>query len=160
MGSNRYTQLTPFLVVKGTKLVKIPKVNRICKEHPKLKQPNNKFCSECGGVIINVDYIEKSHSTPAQVIFEVEEFEDRFATVEYLDGVLIINEKSPYHNRDLYVDTNDNAYIDLATPEIMGLMLKEIEWVKIEYVKEIEFLEKEFGKDNVTVSWGLITYWS
>ena len=47
MGVSINTKIGPYLKVEGKHQIEIPKVKRVCPNHPK-KETNNKFCAECG----------------------------------------------------------------------------------------------------------------
>lgn len=157
MGMDIRMVLTPFIEVKGgKKKVDIPKVKRLCLNHPKSKQHNNKFCTECGSEIVSQDYYETEELDAMDILRKWDEYdEDSLSCAEYLDNVIFPNQYPPDN-----IDIEENISSAINILDKQDLAIKQVEWFKNKYSKEIDFLVKVFGNDNVVVGWGFIHYWS
>ena len=158
MGVRKYAKLTPYLKVVGTVNKTKITVKRQCSDHPKIKQDNAKFCSQCGKEISNIDVPITEKWDAMRILGEHEEFEDSFYSPEYSD--VILPNKSMPQNIDIFDDSNQDQSFDVNLLGGLQMIDKQVEWFKTTHAKQIEVLEKAFSKENVNVCWGLVSFWS
>jgi len=153
MGSSISTLITPFIKVNGVKTITEVKVKRICPKHPTIKYTNEKFCSQCGALIINEDVSKQVKLTPRELFYKNEEFEDTLYTPEYCD-VFLPNDTPP---DSVYIGENGG---DVNLLERPAMMEQQLHWFHHTYSKQIALFQREFGEGNVIVGWGVVSYWS
>jgi hypothetical protein len=153
MGSSISITIGPYIKVTGKKEIKEIKVKRVCPNHPNQKQENAKFCSTCGTEIQNVDYTETKFLTPARAIWK-SELADSLWSPEGMEGTFLPEAKVPKRiNVNQYGDS-----VDLSSSE--DLKIEQVKWMEENYTEEIDFFVENFGRENVFVRWGIVTYWS
>jgi len=154
---NLRIMLSPFIEIKGgNKKIEIPKVKRLCLKHPKSKQENNKFCSECGSEIVSQDYFITEEYSAMDVLNNWDHYVvDRLCSIEYKSNILLPNKYPP---NDINVDEESCDFHNLLDKQ--EIITKQVEWFKKVYEDEIVYLKSQFGEENVVVGWGLIHYWS
>ena len=153
MGMDISITIGPYIEVSGKKEINEIKVKRICPNHPNQKQENAKFCSTCGTEIENVDYTETKNLTPARAIWETE-LDDSLWSPEGMESIFLPNANVP---KRIKIDTYGDA-IDLSSSE--DLKIEQLKWMEENYTEEIDFFVENFGRENVFVRWGIVTYWS
>lgn len=153
MGMDISITVGPYIKVTGKKEIKEIKVKRVCPNHPNQKQENSKFCSTCGTEIENADYTETKILNPARAIRETE-LADSLWSPEGMESIFLPEAKVP--NRIKVNQYGDS--IDLSSSE--DLKIEQIKWMEENYTEEIDFFVENFGRENVFVRWGIVTYWS
>lgn len=155
MGMRLSVTIGPYVEVIG-KLTKTKiKVKRVCPNHPNQKNDNAKFCPACGTEIQNVDYTETKVLTPSRVLWSDERFEDSIYSPEGMEEIFLPNKSVP---KKIKIDSDYGGTVDLSSvDEIKDNQLK---WMQETYSEEINFLIENFGKDKVSVKWGVVSYWS
>jgi hypothetical protein len=121
---------------------------------------SKKFCPQCGSPIDNVTYKTKQKNVQAHYL--IEEIDQDLSLVQYdsffsqrsKDGTdtWIANKK--FCERRCWV--NDSC----ATELTQEMMVKEVLLFCTEFEEALAVFHKKYGKDNVTVKWGLIYYYS
>jgi len=153
MGMDISITVGPYIKVSGKKEIKEIKVKRVCPNHPNQKQENAKFCSTCGTEIENVDYTETKILTPARAIWK-SELADSLWSPEGMESTFLPEAKVP--NRIKVNQYGDS--VDLSSSE--EIKIEQIKWMEENYTEEIDFFVENFGRENVFVRWGIVTYWS
>lgn len=154
MGVSINTVIGPYLKVDGKHKIEIPKVKRVCPNHPK-KETNNKFCAECGTPIESVDYVETKTLNAKQFYYESDVYEDdKLWCPEYCDAIL----PDEYPPNRFECDIDDNQSVDLTNAG--PIIEQQLKWFKEKYAKEIATFVKAFGEDKVKVCWGVVTFYS
>lgn len=147
------TRLTPYLEVVGEKEVLVPKVRRVCPNHPSTESSTDKFCGKCGAEIVNEEYQVPKKITPQDVLHEFEN--DRMWIPEYLDlGLILPNDEMP---RSVFMDDSGGGFHIEDPAELKRVHL---EWFQEKYADIIKRMEEVFEKENVQVRWGVVSYWS
>ncbi len=155
MGMDLTTHLGPYLLVNGKLTKTKTKVRRACPNHPK-RTTDNKFCSTCGTAIESIEYEDVQTTTPRD--FYYDNLDDKLNACGEEKNLFISNEHFP---EEIRIDTNTNeSAIELAEPILGGLADRQIAWFKKEYDNEIDAFVVAFGKDNVKIGWGFVSYWS
>jgi predicted adenine nucleotide alpha hydrolase (AANH) superfamily ATPase len=153
MGMDISITVGPYIKVTGKKEINEIKVKRVCPNHPNQKQENAKFCSTCGTEIQNEDYTETKILNPARAIWETD-LADSLRSPEGMESIFLPEAKVP--NRIKVNQYGDS--IDLSSSE--DLKIEQIKWMEENYTEEIDFFVENFGRENVFVRWGIVTYWS
>ena len=156
MSTRKYSTLTPYIKVTGTIEKTKIMVKRSCPNHPNIKQPDAKFCSQCGSEIVSTDYPVTKQLTPKDFLWNHKDYEDDRLNFPAYSDVLLPNKTNPYRfgNRN----QEDSFDVDLIGKQPM--IDKQMEWFNAEYAKEIQILIEGFGEDKVKICWGLVSYWS
>lgn len=155
MGSSLSVKLTPYINIKKIKSIDIPKVKRICPNHPTFKAKDEKFCPNCGAEIINQEYTISEPLQPYKVFQAADLEEDELWSVSYLEGILEPNQHPP---NSFDVEEESSGEINLLNNQMR--MLTQVEWFKDKYANYIEALNNAYGSENIEVCWGLLHYWS
>ena len=155
MGVERTMYLGPYFEVR------YPKVTRrqdICIRGSRCPDPQatntNDFCSKCGidlekrvhHVLVREDFYELLEGETLRPGSEDEGDDDTL--VEYLFPNLSCI--TPF-GRDIWLEESQ----DLTDVKTKG----EIRWMVDRYTKELAILTEKFGRENVLVKWGYITFW-
>ena len=156
MSVNRYTKITPYLVVTGTFSKINIEIKRFCADHPRIKQEKNKFCSECGKEIVSKEHKVIEDRTPMSLLYDLPDFEDQlYSPFDRDRNILLPNQYAPSQFK---CDNDGEVEVNLLGRETT--IEKQVNWFKTEYSKEIAYLRDKFGEKNVEVRWGVISYWS
>ena len=160
MGVSYHVYIGPYIHVSGGKEETIVKVDRLCVKHPGIKQDKNKFCSECGTEIINVDREERKTYTPSEYFHRNadEDVFDRLWSPERMDNTFIPNREVPDSIR---IDSYGGGFpssLDLS--DANHIMSTQKSWFFQEHKNELNLLTKMFGEENVSVKWGVVSYYS
>jgi RNA polymerase subunit RPABC4/transcription elongation factor Spt4 len=155
MGYDINIKLTPYLDIKKFKHIDIPRVKRVCPNHPTFKAKDEKFCPYCASEIINQEYMEAQVLTPHKVLQKAKLEEDFLCSAEYLDGILYPNHYPP---EDISIKEENSGSFNLYDRK--ELMDKQIAWFKEKYAKHISALNEAYDEENVQVCWGLLHYWA
>jgi len=153
MGMDISITVGPYIKVTGKKEIKEIKVKRVCPNHPNQKQENAKFCSTCGTEIENVDYTETKILNPARAIWETD-LGDSLWSPEGMESTFLPEAKVP--NRIKVNQYGDS--VDLSSSE--EIKTEQLKWMEENYTEEIDFFAENFGRENVFLRWGIVTYWS
>jgi len=125
-------------------------VNNLCNNY---KKPNSDaFCSKCGGTICKFTIPIK-----ASIKFDIaEEFNDRLAE---------INLEYPSPELFHYYISNKNGIgagitigYDTVTPIYEKMIFNKTQEMEKKFANEITRLREVFGKDKVSIKWGVICY--
>jgi hypothetical protein len=165
MGVDRNIHIGPYIKAKK-KLEEVVKEkiktcsNIECKIHKKKTgiHDGSKFCSVCGSKIEIHTFETKKNLTIDDVFSENENFEDSMYSPGSNYGetdTLISNQHSPW-DRHRIVDVDN--HFDLSI-ELMNIQ-QEIDWFKETFASQILYLENRMGKENISVHWGVINYFS
>jgi hypothetical protein len=153
MSTSKSTIIGPYLKIDGVHILNIPKIKRVCPTHQ--KETKDKYCSLCGKEVENVEYTETKKLSGIDFYNQSKmNGEDRLYVADYCN-VVLPNKSYPNMIR---VDSYDNDVIDLT--DCASLIQEQIDWFKKEYVNEIAIFIEAFGETNVSVKWGVATYWS
>ena len=145
----------PYVQVIG-KITKTEiKVKRVCPNHPNQKNDNAKFCPTCGTEIQNVDYTETKVLTPSRVLWSDERFEDSIYSPGGMEEIFLPNKSVP---KKIKIDSDYGGTVDLSSVDV--IKSDQLKWMQETYSEEINFLIENFGKDKVSVKWGVVSYWS
>lgn len=155
MGMDIRIEIGPYIEVIGKATISTVKVKRICPNHPGQKQDNAKFCPTCGTEIQNVDYTETKALDPLAVLWRADGFEDSFWSPEGMEDILLPTDNVP---KQFKCDAEYGGTVDLRLSE--NRMNDQIQWMEETYKTELAFLIQNFGRENVSVKWGVISYWS
>lgn len=155
MGADLSIFIGPYLKNKGHKEITEIKIDRICPNHPALKQLSAKFCSTCGTLIENVEIPEIKSFSAIDLLRTKENYGEEFVSLPYNGNILFPNTYPP---KKIKFDTLDENCIDLT--EIDEIKKLQIEWIKFEFINEINFLKRELGNENISIHWGILSYWS
>lgn len=148
------TKIGPYLKVEGKHKIEIPRVKRVCPNHPK-KETNDKFCAQCGTPIESVDYVETKTLTGQDFYYQSDVYEDNTLWCpEYCD-VILPNE---YPAKRFKCDIDGQQSVDLTNAG--PIIQEQLKWFKEKYAKEIAAFVKAFGEDKVKVCWGVVTFYS
>lgn len=152
MGYSKSTTIGPYLKVKGKIELKTTKVKRICPNHIH-KETNDKFCPQCGTLVESKEYVDTKMISPQQFMYM--NFEEDKLWVPESSNVILPNQYPP---KKFKIDSDNGGDIDISeSTQIIG---EQLDWFKENYSSEIKTFEENFGKDNVNVCWGVVTYWS
>lgn len=156
MGSNKHTKIGPFLLVEGTvNKIEIDVVrvctNPVCLE--KDKETKSKFCGSCGRLIDNVDIERVEKLDVRRLLWSSPEFAEEFYFPAYADDAILSNYEPPFGKGG---NGSTVGWLDLTKVDIDA----EIKWFKETHAAALTFLEEKFGKENVYLKWGAVTYWS
>jgi hypothetical protein len=160
MGVSYNVYIGPYIEVSGKKEKITIKVDRLCVKHPGIKQEKNKFCSECGSEIIGVDREERKTLTPAEYFYKNDngEMSDRIWSPEGMNDVFISNRRVPGSIR---INTYDDGFFTIHDlSDANHIMSTQKSWFFQEHKEEITLLTKMFGEENISVKWGVVSYYS
>jgi hypothetical protein len=158
MGMDISITVGPYIKVTGKKEIKEIKVKRVCPNHPNQKQENAKFCSTCGTEIENVDYTETKILNPARAIWGTE-LADSLWSPEGMESTRMESTFLPEAKVPKRIKVNQYGdSVDLSSSE--DLKIEQVKWMEENYTEEIDFFVENFGRENVFVRWGIVTYWS
>lgn len=161
MGIHKTILLAPYLEIRGNKIVNEPKIKRYCLLHPRKEQFNNKFCSECGSLIITEDIPFEKKYEPVEYIFTKSKIDTDFLyCVESVNNCVYSNRIMPSEIRIAKIESDYNEFIDLTPIDVQSKINQQISWFTEAHVNEILEIKKIFGEENVFVRWGLTHYWS
>ena len=153
MGVSISITIGPYIEVKGKKEKTEVKIKRICPNHPNQKQGDSKFCSTCGTEVQNVEYTETKVLSPARIFYGTE-LVDSLYSPEGMENLFLPCAKVPNKIRmDEY-----GGSVDLSSCE--EIKSEQVKWMEEKYQEEIDFLSDNFGVENVSVRWGIVSYWS
>jgi len=152
MGSHRYLYLGPYVECtyrKETREVVITScTNTKCAEHTQQRSRGEKFCAKCGSPIGPTKKQEPYFAS----IYDVFGDREQLASLGY----------DPTR-RHLWLGSNirgtrnfhpeDECQIDMAKIDQAG----EMSWFKDEFAEDLKLLRGAY--DNVTIKWGLISYY-
>lgn len=156
MGIHISIEIGPYLQVKGKLEKKEIKIKRLCPNHRKQNNENAKFCSSCGTEIQNVEFTETKTLSPARVVWEHETFDNFIWSPPEMEDIFLPNGSVP--NKIKFDPEYGDGVIDLSSvDEIKAAQQK---WMSETYSDQIDFLIQNFGKENVFVKWGIVSYWS
>lgn len=159
MGVSYHVYIGPYIHVSGGKEETIVKVDRLCVKHPGIKQEKNKFCSECGTEIINVDREERKTYTPSEYFHRNadEDVFERIWSPENMNNTFMSGRRVPDSiNIDSYGGDFPSAY-DLSDA---NCIMSQVSWFFQEHKEDICLLRKMFGEENVSIKWGVVSYYS
>jgi len=123
---------------------------------------NSKFCYECGSPIGDVGFIVKANKVDSGDIREAihndmcppgGEYFYKLSRDQGID-IWIGNLYRTKNSRPFSFDREESQLIPIGA----GVMKGEIDEFVAQYAKQIEVIEKAYGKDNVELKWGLIHY--
>lgn len=164
MGIDYTVHIGPYVECKNER-IDIKKTRRACtnekckahKDHVWEMKVN--FCSVCGTKIGQVEFVEKGD----KFFVDAEEIGEMLHDVrlnqkvkEYVQYWLPNHARPNKKSRDFNFDPkHDEDFVDEIQADTIAEDLKEF---KEQYKDAIAKLVKEYGKDNVTVKWGVIFY--
>lgn len=152
MGSSINIVVGPYLDIKKNKKIVEVKIKRVCPLHKNMDQKNNKFCSQCGNEVQNIDVPVDKSLTAMQLLWKKEEFEDTLQTAGESD-IILPNERVPGTPK---FNPEYGDVLDLTNAgEIKD---SQIAWFKEKYKDQIEYLSSEL-ETEIDVKWGVVTYW-
>lgn len=146
----------PYAVANGTKNLERIEVERVCPNKKCVKyekKTNDKFCSQCGTTIINVDVPKVDKFDAQDLMNERREFIDRLTCPGEMSHILMSNKRIP---GGIEIDADSGSEIhEFKDTEIIS---KQIAWFEKEFANEIAYLRENLKK--VEIKWGIINYWS
>lgn len=156
MGSSIQLELAPYIKVRKSKIIEVPKIKKICSKcHPNFNAKDEKFCPNCGSEIVSYEYSVAQELRPYMIFRNANLDEESLVSIQWLENVLLSREYPP----DAYlVEERQSGETNLLGQQ--DVMIKQIAWFKEKYEKHIDVLIEAYGAENVTICWGLIRYWS
>lgn len=159
MGSSYEVYIGPYIEVKGKIKKQVEKVKRVCKNHPKEKFNNEKYCSKCGELIITEDYVEEISMSIDDFLCEIDgDFNDHLWYPYYLNHkntIFLPNKKIP--NGYKIPNSYEGGVAELNNLDYITTNQKI--WVENEYKKYLDLIKQEIGENKVEVKWGCVGYW-
>lgn len=163
MGSSLHTSVTIFIRIKDG-LVKKDRPYRLetcpnkqCSRHG--KYASDKFCSHCGAKIEEIEMMRKAIVSINDIKI-LEAIGDPFFQPEGVEDI---------HKTDLFLPYNFNVGNDGFDEEGGVITLEDMHKLKQEYMDHYEnhktaslffkTLQQEFGEENVTLEFGVISYY-
>jgi len=154
MGTYQTLTIGPYIQILGKLKKSVTKIKRKCPNHPKIKQPNAKFCRECATMIENFEYEEMEDINIYNILFEADVDEDDLNSPPFIRDILVSNEHVP---GALNIEEGGGV---TELKNIAETSAKQIIWFKERHNDAIVALENEFGPENIEVRYGLINDWS
>jgi hypothetical protein len=152
MGLDLNMHIGPYLEVKGVKIVKtVKKVYQCSQLHS--NNESNKFCPLCGRQLDFFNIEREEYKTPFHLFNDIYGYDDN--QLYFFDEKSIAISKVDYPNQ---IFISDEYIVDLTNSQ--SIIDEQITWFKKYFFKEIEFFNENFGKENVSVKWGFIYYYS
>jgi len=168
VGIERFTYCGPYVKCKVQKTTFTYK-ERVC-SNPKCDQhgdpctqTHDKFCSECGSAIQEVDVEQQGDAIDPYELAEDLKLElcptfHAYAEERSAEGVHIWSGNNPRKGtknrpaRPFYIDDEENSLTELRAEDIES----ELADFAKGYAKELALLRKHYGQANVTLKWGLL----
>lgn len=160
MGIDYYVHLGPYIKVhnpkrKTTETLKTCS-NQSCEKHKQRNWGDDKFCKECGKEIRDLTF-----PCMAPLDFDVyEEFNDRlkeamteYKPKKYQDYQYFIGNVKGTPSKDIKVKGNDSEF-ELSAHSVVSDYEKFVQM----YDKEISRLSEIFGRNNVTIMFGVLNW--
>lgn len=152
MGIDYIVNVGPYLRVKNKKVNKEKKIkscpNSACKNHGNKYLPI-KFCDKCGSLIQEIDFKEFDFQDyfdlPDNITKNFNDFGNEKTFILVLSENLL--ERQCYFNIKY-----EEFKVDLST-DMISDESKKFAFI---FSEQIEFLEREFGKENVNLYYGVI----
>jgi hypothetical protein len=160
MGTSYSVYIGPYIEVMCDITKSVEKVKRVCPNHINLNQGNNKYCSECGSLIIDEDYVDMVEISVGDFLYgHHPQFEDDLHIINIMgeSRIIIPNDEVPYS-----YDIPDSYYGggSLELKDVDYVSTNQKLWILKEFKVYIETLIGELGENNVQVKWGYVGYWS
>lgn len=161
MGIDLTTHVGPYFCCKPTRGTATNDrrscTNGDCAEHKRpVHDKQVKFCTRCGAEVSTYTYTEERNLQHGGQV-ACEELSDavQFVRSEHTDcHIFVPNARRDEPRSSMSVSNkHETAYIDLSDPETIN---REKRWLVSKFAKEHERLEELYGRDNVTVCWGVI----
>lgn len=159
MGVSYNVYIGPYIHVSGNKEETIVKVDRLCVKHPGIKQEKNKFCSECGSEIVNVDREERKTYTPSEYFHRNadENVFERIWSPEHMDNTFMSRRRVP---DSIHIDSYGGDFPSAYDLSDDSHIMSQVSWFFQEHKNELDLLRKMFGEENVSIKWGVVSYYS
>lgn len=163
MGNYAHLHVGTYMVVTANKEIDVLKKVHTCSDsecdrNKRNKEMTNKFCSICGALTANKDYVVKEFINPYHIICDEREFVNELCEVSNNDEkrqIFVSNHHAPFDDKK---KLNDYDFYDVNLMERNHL--EEIEWFKKRFEKIILFLEEKLGKEAIEFKWGIVQSYS
>lgn len=133
-------------------------VNENCQNYHYFLFDNKiKFCAFCGSEIQKVEREEQGYNWQAIKPWQILPEDTLTSPQHYLyDGQNRIFMPNVVKTDKREIHFYEEKHMILFTDEQLHLVNEEKTWFQEKYKNEIEILEKAFGKDKVSVNWGVV----
>lgn len=155
MGLYLSVHIGPYIEVKKTITRDSSETIRICPNHPNNVEIYSSYCPTCGTKIETVIKPITKTVSAWDTIFEDDDFVDNLHAMPYNGNILLPNKYAP---QNIKFDNDGDNCIDLT--DIKSIQQIQMDWMNSQFKKEISYLEKIFGKENINIKWGIISYYS
>lgn len=153
MGTFVNVYIGPYIEINKDIKVEVEKVKRVCPNHPNIKMKKDKYCSVCGTLIEDVQYIDNEDFDVNIFLHNIDE---TYSNVIWAaqKNILISNKAVP--NRYRISDHYESA---VEFKDVDAVSTNQKLWLMEQCKNYIDSLKEKLGEDNVEIKWGFVSYY-